>query len=65
MQSIFSKLDLVGGEEEGYMSNLQMQLNWFESSYKLCTELHYQQGEGQESLVMNSHYFKWSHSRCF
>lgn len=65
MQSIFSKLDLVGGKDEGHRSNLQMQQNGFESSYKLQTEEHYQQREGQEALVMNSHYFKWSHSHWF
>lgn len=32
------------------MSNLQMQLNWFESSYKLHTELQYQQRGGAEEL---------------
>jgi hypothetical protein len=50
MQSIFFKLDVVGGEEEGYTSNLQMQLNWFESSYKLPPELHYQQMGGAGGL---------------
>lgn len=61
MQSIFSNLDLVGGEEEGHRSNLQMQLNWFESSYKLQTELHHQQrgraGGLQEwiLIILNGH----------
>ena len=50
MQSIFSELDLVGVEEEGYTSNLQMQLNWFESSYKFHTELYYQQRGGAGEL---------------
>lgn len=50
MQSIFSELDLVGGEEDGYVSNLQMQLNWFESSYKFRTELYYQQRGGAGEL---------------
>lgn len=50
MQIIFSKLYLVGGEEKGHRSNLQMQLNWFESSYKLQTELHYQQRGGAGGL---------------
>lgn len=36
MQSVFSKLDLVGGEKEGYRSNLQMQLNWFEKFLQIA-----------------------------
>lgn len=50
MRSIFSNLDLVGGEEEGHRSNLQMQLNWFENSYELQAELHYQQRGGAGGL---------------
>lgn len=46
----FPKLDLVGGEEEGDKSNLQMQLNCFESPDKLHIELHYWQRGGAGGL---------------
>lgn len=69
-QGISSKLDLVGGEEEGHRSNLPLQVNRFEVPVDCllnCIASKWERlGEGgRRGWVMNSHYFKWSHSHCF
>lgn len=64
-QSLSSKLDLVGGEEEGCRSNLPMQVNRFEVPADCLLNCIASKWKGREGWVMNSHYFKWSHSHCF
>ena len=68
-QGIFCKLDLVGGEEEGYRSNLPTQVNRFgvpADCLLNCIASKWERlGAGGGGWVMNSHYFRWSHSHCF